>query len=163
MANVGRFSLLSSFPRDEKTQESVLNRPFLKTQLKKIFVKNVVFISFQFDEKLDPIFSRNIFASQGDYWRNTRKELSPAFTQAKVYKKRLESVKIRNITTKKYFFPIDQLQPMYSIIHESAVKMLQFIDSHVGTDKSKTINTKDVSKNYFLLTLYRREIYSFSF
>lgn len=40
--------------------------------------------NFQFDKVLDPIFTRNLFATQYDDWRNTRTELSPAFTQNKV-------------------------------------------------------------------------------
>lgn len=40
--------------------------------------------TFQFDKELDPIFTQNIFALQHDDWRNTRTELSPAFTQSKV-------------------------------------------------------------------------------
>lgn len=33
---------------------------------------------------LDPIFTRNLFATQYDDWRNKRTELSPVFTQSKV-------------------------------------------------------------------------------
>ncbi|XP_031636398.1 probable cytochrome P450 28a5 [Contarinia nasturtii] len=79
--------------------------------------------SNSFDKVLDPIFTRNLFAAQYDDWRNTRTELSPAFTQSK-------------------------LRQMFSMILSSGQKMIEHIDMQIGNNTNKTIDTKDLTSRF---------------
>ncbi|XP_055298123.1 probable cytochrome P450 28a5 isoform X2 [Sitodiplosis mosellana] len=79
--------------------------------------------SNSFDKHLDPIFTRNLFASQHDDWRNTRTELSPAFTQSK-------------------------LRQIFSMIWSSGQKMIGHIDMQIGNGRQRTIDTKDLTSRF---------------
>jgi cytochrome P450 family 6 len=55
--------------------------------VKNILVKdfqNFMDRTFSFDDKIDPIFSKNIFVLDGQLWRHIRTNLTPVFTSRKM-------------------------------------------------------------------------------